>query len=651
MFVQFGAPIEAGSDVEVIDNKHSSCDGNQRSLILPHRNLPSSSHLLDLSRTERIEIVNQQAITRLLNPVFIYCIETGWQKQPAENVFEYLMRCGGKEDLNWIRNNSQKLKTKHDSYDITFLYDLINRACPKIVKYDANKCDDNSLEASLQKAKEMRNSVFHEPKSTAISPSTFSEIVKYSLEIVERCNERFKLSQPVKESKLTWVRELIREVEETVQTTETKKIAHINYVLKTKGKNEQFLKWNDSLSQEFLHFSNMSVSLSDIYYYTKILDDLNQEEIEVDDIIRFRLDKNIRFAFICGNSGAGKSCLIRKLALDFIDEKSEPKFFSVREYENVILIACRDTQCSSFREYLIKSYSETAAEFDVDDVMKAIEQMKLLVLIDGIDEMNSSSYALVNDVIEHLKWKTTAKFVITSRFASDLELRRNLKKDNINFQVFTIQPINELEEQIEFIQKYFDAMPTHISDFNFVDTYRKQRSSGSSHFNIPLHLAMLCYLFLDNPAGISGITHEGCIMREMLKLFKFKITERIKPEIYANADILASKVISFVSETSLWCHSRGILQIDENIFNKLEEKCFNVNSKIPVRSCLSCMLREVKSFYDSQHIQYIYLHKSHQEYLSARIIVAQLEQKRNGTFVEILAHIVNDVISSSDLIK
>ena len=549
------------------------------------------------------------------------------------------MRRGTTEDLEWIVYNYDKLHNDHNTFDITFLYDLISRACPSIRKYSPKLCGPSSLEASLQRGKELRNTIVHDPKSTAILPETFIKIKEIAIEILIRTCRIFKLSPEEEQRKLLWLRELIQAVEEAVETNEEKKIMFIDYLLKTKGAYEQNHKLSLTLSREFIPFSNVSVSLSTVYYYTGFYDMDNIKEVTFEDILA-RFDVN--FCFICGPVGAGKSCLVKQLSLDFVDKISVAKFPSVRDYENVFYVSCRETNCASLCEYLSEIYRDTTDQLDYEDVLEALKRMKLLILIDGLDELNLRSKCLIDDIIEHFKKREATKFVLTCRSVVDLELRTKLEKENIKYDVYNISPLKSLDDQSRFLQKYADAMPIRNCSSNLIEMFQKQPRSASCHYMYPLGLMMFCHLFQDMPESISDMHHEGKLMDQIMKLSKLKICKVIEANIFDNTSIIALKVFNIICQISLYCLHHNILKIDAKIYMMLEANCMKINNKVSVNNCITCILHEQR-VYPSGDVLYLYPHRSHQEYLAAIFLVGKLKNSSNGsTFLDLLTEALEE---------
>lgn len=591
-------------------------------------------------------------------------MEVSWDKDPNESVYECLLRKRCNKD--WLRCYAKKVKNNPQNYDITLMHDLLPRISSTINIYDTETGDPTSLESTIQKVKDLRDKVYHERKSSTSCLKTFSEIIEVASMLVNQICQRFNVSKVDAEKKKNWVQELIVKVQETTQSTDEKKISAIASLIKTDCAAEQNKRWGEALEREYLPFSKTEVPRVAVFHNPAIdiLSDKTRlrnfghgHGAKIDSfniILQVSSEIDNRIAIIIGPPGSGKSSLINRITLEHCKKLNDPKFPSLGSYEHLIYISCRDRTYSTFIEYLNGFYSKTINnhEIEVNDVLRAIQGLKLIVLIDGLDELNYRSRTLVKDVIEKLKWKETTTFVITSRSASDLEIRRQFEIDGIDYVVFSLRSIDDPVTQVEFIEKYQKAIPELQSE-KLIEVFKKHQSRFSTHFNLPLNLVLFCHLFNELPTEVEKMTHEGHFMEYTIIMCQHKIKNRIESNTVAgdnnmNASNVAAEIVYTVCEFSFFCLHRNILEIDEEYFDELQNRCWDINSDIPVKSCLSCILQERKSFYLSRDIRHVYIHKSQQEFLASKALVTQLEKRRSGSLCEVLEYLARDKVRKDE---
>ncbi len=191
------------------------------------------------------------------------------------------------------------------------------------------------------------------------------------------------------------------------------------------------------------------VSLESVYTPVRFLDELSIRQFEsiktLEEVYRdgqkrrFQTNKcksqdgitvanENQYLFVLGNPGAGKSTFLRRMGLEAL--KDEEKRFK----HNCIPVMLELKQFNSDPVDLIGAIAEEFKHFGFppsrEFAIKALEQGKLLVLLDGLDEVPKDFTNAVMDAIDDLVTHyENNRFIASCRIAA---YRSNLKHD---FQV------------------------------------------------------------------------------------------------------------------------------------------------------------------------------------------------------------------------
>ena len=608
-----------------------------------------------LSMNDEYTRLNDKGVDDILAKVFQYCLETGWQKKENETVYDYLFLSSEFEDvklMKWISDNKNKLVKDHKTYDVSLLCPLIIQIYPKL---------SSSLKESLLQGKYLRNRVFHERFTTAKLPNTLLDIETTALDIVREVCKHYEKSQDEEDIKLRWVEKLIKEVRESKYIDKEKRYQNVHHKLDTDAVEEMYNKIYKPLEKQFLPPSDIQVSRDAVFYYPK-LKLLNCEEEHVDDdtmvsihkILNVPESEDSKFSFIVGDPGIGKSSLMKQICLVFCDKKKNSDFRSCYVYQTLFYFSCREKSYANIRQYLNGMYSETTKDLDIEDVLQVIKDRKVLVLIDGLDELNEVSKELVHDALNHLKWCKEVKFIITCRCGFELELEKLFKRDQLKYEVFKMMPIDSVDEQINFLLKYQAAIPEILSP-NLLEEFKKLHRFRS-HFTIPLFLSLFCHLFLNRYESLKNITHEGSLMQEILNLSIIKLTKRLKFILCVNAIEITQDIVRIVSSISAYCLHRNMYELNEDAYDLVKAKIREINSDVPLDNCMSSFFQKRISVYSHDEGRYYFHHKSQQEFYTSKIIVETLKKEqahncavKNNAFLHVLSDLVEQTVRATDL--
>ena len=602
-----------------------------------------SIFLLDLSEEDKYWFVNKKAADYLIPYVYRLCLQWGTSKDKHETYFSYLQRkMVNKETANWINMNEIQLRNDSQNYDVSFLYDMLPYLCLSIDKFDHETCLKGSLEYCLRNAKNIRNKIMHEPRGGSVSPVILIEIEKELINIIKLSGKRFRMSLEFIGQEILTLKYKINEIKQQVMTTEENRIICTSNILRKRGRMEQRSLWRKFCGNEFLPFGRINVLRSAVFHPIKLL--LENDDCERLKIIENNFDaefecgniltllhsfSDINYIFIEGIAGSGKSTLLKRIAEAFLEyecNSSGLDFTRIDEFEFLMHIECRSKHYHNLSTYLNGAFGQTMKELNVEDALKAVRDLNCLILIDGLDEMNLESNQLVEDVFNHFKGYERAKFVITSRPISTKNIRKNLASHGVPFATLSIKPITSQEEQIEFLERYQEAIPEVKSPY-LVQDFASMINLCSTFFCLPVYLTLFCHLYKESPNIVRSWTNEASIMKQHYALCESMIANRIEGRGHINSSDMSRIFMKTIGNFCMKWLQQDKLSIDEQTCSDFRMHLFEKTKiELPIDEALSCVLQEKTSFYNKNKATYNFPHKSFQEYMAARSILDAMEE-------------------------
>ena len=174
--------------------------------------------------------------------------------------------------------------------------------------------------------------------------------------------------------------------------------------------------------------NTMQLPLEKVYTRLKIVSRQtggNQEETDVFGMIK---ENKNGMTIVEGSLGIGKTTFCLKLALDWAHQRGSAASFP--EFELVLLLKCRDIDGDlkeAITEQLFpKDMSKDATE-ELFRFFEAIEnQKRVLIILDGLDELAEKSKHHVDDLLHRKRW-AFCNVLATTRQEKGIEVRTQSK--------------------------------------------------------------------------------------------------------------------------------------------------------------------------------------------------------------------------------
>lgn len=349
-----------------------------------------------------------------------------------------------------------------------------------------------------------------------------------------------------------------------------------------------------------------------------------------------------------GPAGSGKTTLIKYIKAGWSKKSNMDDFMlGLDEFDLILFMECRNRSISSFSQLLSHLMPETSAKYFSNDLLRFTRVLKTLILVDGLDEMNSSSEKLLLDIIN----QDNSNFVIfcTSRPEKIQFFKRHVPP---TFHTAHLKIIGIADNKKEdFIRKYHGEMQRQgrsMQDTESLVSYiKKSESRLQYHYRLPLNLVLLAWLWADDPDSVSPETTSTELYIKTHDLMKKKLVDRLarREDTRDDDDELKEKikkVLCCVYEQALYSLSMNTIEnlLPESV-KQLKTTC--EASKLPYKETLSAFF-VIKNVEGEE--KFCVPHKMLCEFYSAQCIVQNLFNKNNK---EIEKEKLTKLLCQSDL--
>ena len=459
------------------------------------------------------------------------------------------------EDLEWsntkIKKNftkdqieKLKINSSSETFDITLQTKLIDLYCEGTDFSESTISDDSTLEYWIKQFKDKRNFLCHHSMKDLQDKFKNDDFLKESKtlceQIISKASLRFKIE--------------LNEINEKLHEFNRRFDQLLNHPLSLKG-NESYV--SESLIQEVKFLYNKenvktnpyyfrcnsfeNIFVGDLYVQLKIMQSKFQEEdqnISANNILnlfnnKLTLNKNSPFVLIKGPAGAGKSTLIQKIIADWCGNVEFHEFNRISEYDLILYIECRNSVTDNLENYFRKlvPFLFRQPGFVFIEFLNLVKCQNLLILIDGIDEINKNSHLLVQEIVSEFYSKD---IIFTTRVESEGNIWSVLPP---NKNITTLELLGIPDHQwYPFIVKYFKALISQgLNEDNLknkgpdklLNILEKSQHDIKNLIRLPLTMALVVYLYITSDETFDfQLTND--LLEKLLTSNKQKVIKRLK---------------------------------------------------------------------------------------------------------------------------
>ena len=351
-----------------------------------------------------------------------------------------------------------------------------------------------------------------------------------------------------------------------------------------------------------------------------------QDEVNVFEIFLTLEKGEDVMTLVEGSPGIGKTTFCLKLAYDWAHGKI-PSECSFPKFEFVLLLKCRDIDGNIMDTIRVQLLPRDIDEETVEKLlhfMKDIHnQEKILIILDGLDELPEKSQCHVDDLL-HRRILPFCYVLATSRQERGIDVRKRFVFDiHLEIKGFTEG------DAFEYIRKHFanigrghspkgERLITEIKDNEFLHALRSN----------PLNLLLLCVIYED---------YEGKLPSSRSKLYQVIVLCLLRrycaknnlqaPNMDNDLEKYFEKDILALGELAWMCLLSDRHGFRENELAELERRYKGLVSRH-----IGLLYKEESLKRLTPQHEYYFLHKTFQEYLAAAYVAHKLRRNQLNLF-------------------
>ena len=328
-----------------------------------------------------------------------------------------------------------------------------------------------------------------------------------------------------------------------------------------------------------------------------------------------------------GNPGIGKTTFCLQLAYEWASQSNSA--ISVPEFELVLLLKCRDIDgdlTKAITEQLFPKDMSKDAREELFRFLEDIEnQERVLIILDGLDELAENSKHYADDLLHRERW-ACCYVLATTRQEKGIEVR---KQPEFVFNLFLQIEGFTQEDSFEYIRRHFKiAGSEHSSKGEKLIAEIKENALLRDLQTNPLNLLLLCVVYEDHegelPSSRTDLYHVivMCLLRRYCAKHDVKASRKDR-----DLETQFERDIRCLGELAWNCLRNDHHSFFEEELEELESR----NEKLVVRELGFVYKEESLKRLKPQH-SYCFLHKSFQEYLAASYIAHKLRRSKLNVF-------------------
>ncbi|KAK3883473.1 hypothetical protein Pcinc_012215 [Petrolisthes cinctipes] len=573
-------------------------------------------------------------------------------KDPNEDIITFLNR-NNKRHPNF--NKTQKEKVKNDShcdtFDITLSSMCIKHCCINMA--DLNDAawfsDGDELENLLYQIKKARNNAMHE--SLEMKENEFKENTKKLREdliaTLTKAKERFHRSDAELKEEIEKLEVVMNRItNEPLDLDDFLRDYHSDLQDHTINRLADQLKQHTTYKKyvaplDFLTTSKVSLNIENIYVKPKLMQgklEGKEKDVEHLDLIKLAQGRpnQPQVLVVEGLAGSGKTTLVAYMTTEWSNTSSD-SIKGLNEYKLLVLVWCRDSHLSSYTDLIQYLFQPSTPEYK-ELLSKLVKESSLLVIIDGIDEVNKSSRELIRDILHQMQGNPKCTVMITTRPEALQEGLQLIPSTYYRVEVELVGiPMGQRED---FLHRYLDELhktcpgttltPPTTDDIN--QCIKQLDVETKEHFRLPLNLSIVAILMYSWPDKMNRNTTQTELYSLIHELTLEKLDKRlIDNDLTKHFDrrTRLDKVENWLS--ALYCEmfialTHDQLTLQEESVNKLRSKCDTLD--LPPDEMMAAFMetRTVKTFRGCDLDCYSVPHKGFQERYGALYIIQGIKQ-------------------------
>lgn len=336
---------------------------------------------------------------------------------------------------------------------------------------------------------------------------------------------------------------------------------------------------------------------------------------------------------LSGIMGCGKTSLCRFLLHDW--RTHQGTVASLRSVDILLYIEARNVTSSSLVTFLQKTLlPDTCSHFEEKDILKALRQVTVLYVIDGMDEATTDAKHLLSDVFS---LSSGSRVLVTTRPEYTSDVTQLAGRHHLSHMKLDVHGFSDEGRKV-FTSRVFAAFTPDQTlcrrqETEFLRFLRTSCKGLAGHLKLPLTLALLVCLWHDDKTRVAQITSATRLYSEIFRLCTTKMATRLQSSTTSHSLDLQGFVESWLlalGQEAYGMLEEGRVLIDDEVQRKLKGLC--ESQGVPSLQVFSAFLHcEVHAGLLGVHHHFAFVHKSQMEYLAALYLSKEVMKASRST--------------------
>ena len=378
--------------------------------------------------------------------------------------------------------------------------------------------------------------------------------------------------------------------------------------------------------------STIQLPIEQVYTRLKIVSrgklaiQMEDDEVNVFDIFEVPGRGEDVMTIVEGSPGIGKTTFCLKLAYDWA-HGNIPSECSFPKFEFVFLLKCRDIDgdiMEAISEQLLPRDMENSVE-KLLHLMKDIRNQErlMLIILDGLDELPEKSRHHVDELL-HRRILAFCYVLVTTRQERGIEVRR---KSDAAFDIHLEIKGYTKDDSNAYVRRHFETIGQSPTGERLIEEMQ-QNTFLHALRNNPLNLLLLCVVYEDGEGNLP--TSRTKLFQVILQCLLRRYCAKNNLAVPEDNNILQKRFeedVLALGELAWACLLSDRQSFQEGELVEREVK----NENLVARKIGLLYMEESLKRISPQH-EYVFLHKTFQEYLAAAFIAYKLLREELNVF-------------------